>query len=209
MSVRIIDAAANSSRRLLVGAILVGIAVVYALYEGSVTYPPGVLVSEDPSQSPAESVAPWEYKGLTIKPLASFRLRARVLRSERYWFDGGAKVAPVDLALGWGPMSDQRVIDRLSIWQGQRWFRWMPKDNQPPIPMTEIANHSSNMHMIPSTDQIKDQLLALRNGQLVGLGGYLVRVSGKDGWSWTSSLSRTDSGSGSCELVWVEYVDPR
>jgi hypothetical protein len=63
--------------------------------------------------------------------------------------------------------------------------------------------------MIPSTDQIKGQLLALRNGQLVGVGGYLVRVSSKDGWSWTSSLSRTDSGNGSCELLWVEYVDPR
>jgi hypothetical protein len=48
------------------------------------------------------------------------------------------------------------------------------------------------------------RLKAARAGQLVHLKGMLVRADGKDGWHWVSSLSRTDTGDGSCEVIWVE-----
>jgi hypothetical protein len=35
-------------------------------------------------------------------------MRARVLSTERYWFDGASSVSPIDFAVGWGRMSDQR-----------------------------------------------------------------------------------------------------
>ena len=38
------------------------------------------------------------------------------------------------------------------------------------------------------------------------LRGQLVRADGQDGWHWISSLTRTDTGDGSCEVVWVETV---
>jgi len=45
---------------------------------------------------------------LNLKPLAHFELDARVLHCK--FIDGSAsRLVPVDLALGWGPMSDQRV----------------------------------------------------------------------------------------------------
>jgi hypothetical protein len=44
-------------------------------------------------------------------------------------------------------------------------------------------------------------------GQIVHLEGDLVRADGKDGWHWVSSLSRTDTGDGSCEVVWVEHAE--
>jgi len=44
----------------------------------------------------------------------------------------------------------------------------------------------------------------VRTGQIVALSGYLVRVQGPDGWHWNSSMTRSDSGNGACELVWVQ-----
>ena len=51
---------------------------------------------------------------------------------------------------------------------------------------------------------MKDQLLSVRPGQILELHGQLIRADGSDGWHWVSSLSRTDTGDGSCEVVWVE-----
>ena len=46
-------------------------------------------------------------------------------------------------------------------------------------------------------------------GSIVQLRGYLVAVQAADGWRWRSSLSRDDTGGGSCELVFVEYASVR
>jgi hypothetical protein len=34
----------------------------------------------------------------------------------------------------------------------------------------------------------------------------LVRVEGQDGFIWSSSLSRDDTGAGACELIWLEQL---
>jgi hypothetical protein len=41
---------------------------------------------------------------------------------------------------------------------------------------------------------------------VVALSGYLVRVTAADGWHWNSSMTRSDSGHGACELVWVTQL---
>jgi len=46
----------------------------------------------------------------------------------------------------------------------------------------------------------------VRIGQVVELHGQLIQADGKDGWRWISSLTRTDTGDGSCEVVWVDSV---
>lgn len=62
------------------------------------------------------------------------------------------------------------------------------------------------MHMIPANDAIEHQLKLIRAGNMVHLKGFLVEVTGKDGFRWKSSLSRTDTGGGACELVRVESL---
>jgi hypothetical protein len=50
-------------------------------------------------------------------------------------------------------------------------------------------------------------LKKLRPGQIVTARGYLVDVRGPGGFTWNTSLSRTDTGAGACELFWVEALD--
>lgn len=140
-----------------------------------------------------------------IEPLADFAITARVLSRENYRFDRAASLSPVDLALGWGPMSDDEVLRRLTISQGGRWYyyRW---SGEPPIPVHEIVRHSANMHLIPADDDVETALSRVRPGHVVELRGKLVEARGADGFRWRSSLTREDSGNGACEIVFVERI---
>ena len=161
-------------------------------------------VAEAPAQS-STSAAAIERAGYTIEPVADYSVRARVLSVERYRVDRGAELSPVDFALGWGPMSDSAVVDRLSISQSNRWYQYRWSDS-PPIEPSLIARTSANTHLVPANETIKDRLLSVRKGAVVTLSGYLVDIRHKDGWTWRSSLTRDDTGGGACELLYVTEV---
>ena len=66
----------------------------------------GVLAPEDPVQSSPGAAGVQMLNGYQLIPLAAFSIRARVLGRENYHFDREADLSPLDLALGWGRMSD-------------------------------------------------------------------------------------------------------
>ena len=171
-----------------------------------ITYPAGVLIPAEPSQInlPADTPA-FQQGAFRLKPLAIFSIDARVLHRKVYHFEKESALVPVDLALGWGAMSDQHVLDQLKITQSAR-FYWYQYARQPPIPKDEIISHSTNLHIIPSTPEIARRCKWLRAGSLIRLTGDLVEASGPGINSWKSSLSRTDSGNGACELMWVKEM---
>ena len=161
-------------------------------------------VAEIPVQSSAGESA-LQRAGYVIEPIASYDIRARVLSIERYRMGREADLSPVDFVLGWGPMSDAAVLDRLSIGQSNRWyhFRW---DGSPPIDPSVMAKSSANTHLVPADDSVRNRLLNVSKGAVVRLSGYLINVRHTDGWTWRSSLTRDDTGGGSCELMWVTDV---
>jgi hypothetical protein len=171
------------------------------------TYPPGVLVSADPEQTEIASDASEVARdGFRLKPLARFSADARILHRRSYRYDAGAQLVPVDLAIGWGPMSDQAVLDRLTISQSMRFYFYEYR-LPPPIAQNEIISHSTNVHIIPATPELKKRAEALRAGVLVHLSGELVEANGPGIGTWRSSLSRTDSGRGACELLLLESLE--
>ena len=182
--------------------IVVGACVWYG--NRPLTHGPGAVAPRAPVQRPAEGAATFEYRNCAVTPLARFGGTARVLSRKNYSFGRAAKLCPVDVALGWGPMSDERVLDKMSICQFDRCYMWSIKELA--MSRVEIEQNSANMHMIPATPEIKKLLKILKEGNLVEFEGYLVEVAAPDGWRWRSSLSRSDTGSGACEVVWVEEL---
>ena len=168
-----------------------------------ITHAAGVLASQQPLQNKA-SQSQFELNGYTLEPLQNFEIKARVLSAEHYTFDREADLAPVDLALGWGAMSDEAVLKQIRISQSGRFYFWHV-DNFP-VPREVIETSSANMHMIPADSQIEKTLKSIKAGQLVTISGYLVEAKAADGWRWKSSLSRSDTGRGACELVYVKAV---
>jgi len=177
--------------------------VVYFFLQRPITYPAGVLIESEPAQFALAGAEPIEHGDYKLKPLARFSVDARILHRKVYRYDRESKLAPVDLALGWGAMSDQTVLDRLKISQSMR-FYWYQYDLPPPIPKEQIISHSTNVHVIPATPEVASFCKSLRRGELVHLEGELVEATGPEMNSWRSSLSRTDSGNGACELMLVE-----
>ncbi len=170
-----------------------------------VSQPPGVLAPDPPAQGPVTGAPALVHDEFHIEPLATFEVHARVLSTERYYLGRESDLSPVDLALGWGPMSDGRVLDYFTISQSGRWYWW--RYTRLPIPRREVIVNSANMHMVPATDEIARRLKRVRTGEIVRITGYLIEASAPDGWRWRSSLTREDAGNHACELVWVETLE--
>lgn len=163
---------------------------------------PGVRAPDPPVQVEPRDPGAFALNGYRITPLADFSIRAKVLSREGYSMGREAELSPLDLALGWGRMSDEAVLQAIDISQSGRWYRWRTADF--PIPRREIETHSANMHMIPADADVEEALDEIRTGQVIELSGSLVRADADDGWRWVSSLSRDDTGGHACELVYVQ-----
>lgn len=165
--------------------------------------PPDVADPAAPRQSPpVAGVGPFRLQAATLRPLAGFSVDARVLSRRDYDSGREADLSPTDLALGWGRMRDDAVLDALDISQSGRWYRYAWSD-QPPIPVPEIVRSSANMHLIPANAAVARALEDVREDDRVRIDGWLVEADAPDGWTWRSSLSREDTGDGACEVIYV------
>lgn len=169
-----------------------------------ISHGPGIVAPNAPTQEAAASAVGFEYGDFRLVPRASFEIEARVLGKERYWIGREARLSPYDLALGWGRMSDEAVLEEFSIWQSKRFYWWM--SSSLPIPADVVTLQSANVHIIPSDDAVRRAVASLRTGHIVRLRGQLVDAAAGSGWRWRTSMSREDKGNGACEILWVESI---
>ncbi|NOQ80989.1 MAG: hypothetical protein GQ548_00510 [Methylophaga sp.] len=163
---------------------------------------PGVKVLQAPIQQMLSGEEDFDFKGYQITRLASFALKAKILSKEAYSLGRESDLSPVDLALGWQNMSDEKVLTQIDISQSNRWYHWHVK--QFPIPRKEIETQSANMHLIPANDLVEDMIDLAKQGQIIEINGSLIRAEADDNWHWQSSLTRDDTGAHACELVYVD-----
>lgn len=192
--------------KLIFFAALLGFGAYHHFSHRPVTHGVGMVASQQPAQTAADA-ASFSFKNYRITPLQSFEIEARVLSAERYRFGREAELSPVDLALGWGQMSDEAILKDINISQSNRFYFWHV--DAFPISRQAIETQSANMHMIPANDAIESTLKAVRTGQVVKISGFLVRADASDGWHWQSSLTREDTGNGACEVVYVKALSVR
>jgi hypothetical protein len=159
---------------------------------------PGVLAADAPLQRPLAGAQPVERDGFRLRPRAEFRATVRVLHRENYSRGALARLMPTDFAVGWGPMSDSRVLQDIEISQGNRFYYW--RTETWPIARQDIETHSANWHVIPENAAVRAVLDRLRSGSLVELRGTLVDIEGREGGMRTS-LTRDDTGAGACEIL--------
>lgn len=193
-------------KKLIVPVIILLVIIGYVFWpEKTISYPPGQVAPDQPQQVNLSNQPVWQKENFTIKALAQYKIKARVLSRNNFSVGRESKLSPVDLALGWGPMSDQSVIDQIEISQSNRWYHW--KTDKYPIPREQISLNSANVHIIPKDEVVEEELDKVYKGSLIEMKGYLVEVNASDGWHWKSSLRRDDTAGGSCELFWVEQLD--
>jgi hypothetical protein len=165
----------------------------------------GVLAASDPQQSAVANGANVRVGRWVLTVRADYSITARILGRERYHFDALADLIPEDLALGWGPMSDNRVLRVIDISQSNRFYFWRAPAGSP-IGKASIIVHSANTHVIPGSAAVAAELSHLRPGQVVTLSGELVDGVRDDGMRLKTSLVRDDTGAGACEVLLVTAV---
>jgi len=173
--------------------------------------PPGVLAPDAPSQGEiqTETRKVGDYD-LTFR--ASFDIRARVLSHKDYKSKPEGDLVPMDLALGWGPMSDSANLDHITIRQGTRTYGWYFDDARdlPSANIGTIPLNSANMHIIPANVIVRRALNDVRTGDIVRIHGYLTDFSGQ-GVTRNTSVTRSDQGPGACEIIYAQslIIEPR
>lgn len=140
-------------------------------------------------------------------PRAGYQIMARVLQSKTY-VDWQATFSPVDLALGWGMMSDPAVDRWVEVWQEDRWYFYR-KEKGAPFSLEDIRVSSANVHIIPANDEVATIIQSLQPNDIILLEGKLVDVEvDKLGelFQFQTSLTRFDSEDNSCEIFYVERI---
>jgi hypothetical protein len=186
--------------------------VLFAIWQAVASRPvhrgPGEVAAADPLQSALDAPQTLTKGEFQVIGQARFSAEVRVLSRERYRLGALADVAPLDIAVGWGPMSDSRVLETIDISQSGRFYFWH-YDHEPPIPTQDIVSHSANWHLVPANSAVWRKLSGLRIGDVVKLDGMLVNLQNPEVGTMTTSLRRDDSGAGACEIIYVEYASVR
>jgi hypothetical protein len=166
----------------------------------------------DPQQASIQSGSSIQTEGLfsscTLQPRAAFVMQGRILHTRQYDLDWRSVCSPLDLAIGWGPMADPAVDQWITWSQSRRWYFYRLPGGAP-VSVGEVALHSSNVHIIPATNNISRALLKLDRGDVVQLEGDLVDATvnlfGLP-FETRTSLSRSDTGAGACEILYVRRL---
>jgi len=161
----------------------------------------GLAIDRPPRQIGLDSDQPLRIDNVVIRFRAEFGLVARVLGRRDYRWDSWSELSPMDLALGWGPMSDPGILSSIDMRQNGRFYFW--RVDEFPIPRQQIEHSSANMHIIPASPVLLDALGDIEAGDELRMTGYLVDIDRADGSYWRTSMRRSDTGDGACELFLV------
>jgi hypothetical protein len=182
-------------------------------HERRVSHPPGVVVEETPAIVPGETRAPWrDDHGFRYVSLGAFEGRAMVLARRNYGAGEFAALAPTDLALGWGPMSDPAIVDQLAFAQMKSFSaRFVVPDfrsgaeiaRRPRAELEAMFRSLTHVHTIPGDETIRRTLAGIRPGQVIRFRATLVDAAGPSGGRYTSS---TTLGDHDCEIAWIDEL---
>ena len=168
--------------------------------------------SQDPIQTPYKSddliIRDMKNGRFTITPVAEYKISGVVVGKETYSSDWEGKISPMDLTIVWGKLAEPEYGRYVSYRHGNRWYFFQYKPGSPVDP-SYIISHSSNNHIIPAGENIRRAIKTVKRKEKVVLEGYLVNLRGiyhGRTVTWNTSLSRTDTGNGSCELFYVSKV---
>lgn len=166
-----------------------------------------VLLNSQPIQENLDIQTVFQYKNdFTISKKAKYQVEAVVLSKEKYYMGVSADLIPYDIVLGWDKMTDNNILKNISITQSGRWYMYKYENVSGEL----IKNNSANTHIISANEDIEKKIEMVKEGDKIVLEGYLVDVDyskNNDYWSLKSSMSRTDTGAGACEIFFVEKAN--
>ena len=139
-------------------------------------------------------------------PIADYTIAGRVVSKSHYYVNWESKLAPVDLAIAWGDLLNEKYTS-VEFSHGNRFYNYrVGADLVGEIPF--IGRHSANEHLIPADPYIKKVLKSIKVNEVIEISGFLVNVKTLDQKQYrlNTSVRRDDTGGGACEVIFVTEV---
>ncbi len=165
----------------------------------------GVTAPDDPVVERGFQLPEHSVKHYTLQPKFKLLTTSRILSNKRYWFDEKSELAPVDFVLGWGDLSDERILNQINTPIGRRNFKI--DVIRPPLTFNEIRGNLLYMHAIPSNEMISEQLKSIKEGHIVTIKGYIVDVYDRSNIIWRSSTQGNSAKLDQPQYVLIESLE--
>ena len=108
----------------------------------------------------------------------------------------------LDVCVIWGDNPTNERLDRISFWNGLFTCNVKTRDQQAWDAFD--MNQLSNNHLLSEDELIRRQVKKIRVGDQIRVRGYLAAYTSDGTGRRGTSTTRTDTGNGACETIFVE-----
>ncbi|MDH3616049.1 MAG: hypothetical protein OEQ90_06210 [Gammaproteobacteria bacterium] len=111
----------------------------------------------------------------------------------------------LDVCVVWGDSATNSRLHKIDFWNGI--FTCNVKTRDEAAWQAFSMEQLSNNHLISDDETIREQVKDLRVGDQIRVRGYLASYSSEQGGKRGTSTTRTDTGNGACETLFVKRFD--
>jgi hypothetical protein len=111
----------------------------------------------------------------------------------------------LDVCVVWGENTQTAQLDKLDFWNGIFTCNFQTRD-QAAWDSFDV-NEISNNHLISDDDYVRDQVRDINIGDQIRVQGYLASYASPNVGPRGTSTTRTDTGDGACETIYVERFE--
>ena len=111
----------------------------------------------------------------------------------------------MDVCVVWGDNTAGAQLQKLDFWNGI--FTCNVKTRDQAAWESFDMNQLSNNHLISDDDYIREQVRDIQIGDQIRVRGYLASYASPNGGMRGTSTTRTDTGDGACETIYVERFE--
>lgn len=181
------------------------LAIMGIFYQYSFSGYDGPVYIDEPIQKnlyPVETITIEGDRGpVELDLLATYKVDAVVKNIADYSADYTSQISPRDFALAWADINLPGIDKHVTYSQKNRWYYFtVVKNNK--VDVHYVDRNSANTHLIPSNDRVAALIAEVEQDDFITMEGFLVNANFKDGY-WNTSLTREDTGDGSCEIMYV------
>jgi len=111
----------------------------------------------------------------------------------------------LDVCVVWGESATSKLLHKIKFWNGI--FTCNVKTGDSAAWSAFRMEQLSNNHLISDDKYIRDRVKDIRVGDQIRVRGYLASYGNENGGKRGTSTTRTDTGDGACETLFVEKFD--
>lgn len=171
-------------------------------------------VLEEPRQQPTRQGAfDTAFNGVDylVEPEFEYDLTGMVVSfrhhdsNSRMHFLANDHLNMMDVCVVWGDTATSKLLNKITFWNGIFTCNVKTRDQAAwdAFSMYQLSNN----HLISDDDLLRDRVKDIRIGDQIRVRGYLASYSSENGGKRGTSTTRTDTGDGACETLFVQQFD--